>query len=95
MKTETVIDRLSEDLKITRETILEESLKAFLEKKLREIRSEVFEIRGKYGVSSVEDMEEKYKGGTLEEADSWQDFQKLDHLEYRKKYIENILREVE
>jgi hypothetical protein len=37
MKIEAVIDELSRELKVSRETVLEESLKAFLEKKLHEI----------------------------------------------------------
>jgi hypothetical protein len=27
-------------------------------------------------------MEDRYRNGTLEEADSWQDLQRLDHLEH-------------
>ena len=33
---------------------------------------------------SVEEMEARYRDGTLEEAGSWQDLQCLDHLEYKR-----------
>lgn len=29
-------------------------------------------------------MEARYREGTLEEADSWRDLQRLDHLEYKR-----------
>ncbi|MFH1926577.1 MAG: hypothetical protein ABIK79_00180 [Chloroflexota bacterium] len=55
-----------------------------LERQLREVKVCIFEITGRYGVSSVEEMEARYRQGTLEEADSWQDLQRLDHLEYKR-----------
>lgn len=53
------------------------------------------QIAGKYGISSVEGMEELYKRGTLEEADTWRDFQRLDHLEYKREQLEKLLKELE
>jgi hypothetical protein len=29
-------------------------------------------------------MEARYRDGTLDEADSWRDLQRLDHLEYKR-----------
>lgn len=72
--------------------MLREGLKLFLERKLREIKSEIFKIRTKYGVSSVEEFEELYRKGEVEEKDTWQDFQKLDHLEFKKDELEKALR---
>jgi hypothetical protein len=40
-------------------------------------------------------MEERYKQGTLEEKDTWRDFQRLDHSEYMKQRLEQLLRELE
>jgi hypothetical protein len=72
--------------------MLREGLKLFLERKLREIKSEIFKIRTKYGVSSVEEFEELYRKGKVEEKDTWQDFQRLDHLEFKKDELEKALR---
>jgi hypothetical protein len=44
-----------------------------------------------YGVSSIEDFEGKYKSGEIEEKDSWQEFHKLDHLEFKKEELEKAL----
>lgn len=86
------IEELAEKLNLSKEEILRESLKFFLERKLREIKTEVFSIRTKYGVSSVEELEEKYKKGEIEEKDTWQDLQKLDHLEFKKDELEKALK---
>lgn len=51
---------------------------------LRKIESEIFKLGGKYGVTSAKEIDEQYKKGTLAEEDSWEDFFKLDHLEFKK-----------
>ena len=94
-KVQKVIDALAQELRLPKEAILEQGMKTFLEKKLREIRAEIIQITGKYGISSVEEMEERYKQGALEEKDTWRDFQELDRLEYIKEHLEQLLRELE
>jgi len=42
----------------------------------------------------VKELEELYKKGEIEEKDSWRDYQKLDHLEYKKAEIEKLLDEL-
>jgi len=94
-KTQKVMDALAQELRLPKQDILERGLKTFLESNLREIRAEMFQIAGKYGVSSVEGLEELYKRGTLEEGDTWRDFQRLDHLEYKREQMEKLLKELE
>ena len=94
-KTQRIIDALAQELRLPKENVLEQGLKTFLERNLREIKVEIFQITGKYGVSSVEEMEGRYKQGTLEEENTWPDFQRLDHLEYKREHLENLLRELE
>ena len=86
------IEELAEKLNLTKEEMVRESLKLFLERKLREIKTEIFSIRSKYGVASVEAFEEKYKKGEIDEKDTWQDLQKLDHLEFKKDELEKAFR---
>ena len=94
-KTQKVMDALAQELRLPKQDILERGLKTFLEMNLREIRVEIFQIAGKYGISSVEGLEERYKRGTLEEGDTWRDFQRLDHLEYKREQLERLLKELE
>ncbi len=71
--------------------MIRESLRFYLEKRIRELKADIYKIKTKYGVSSIEDFEEKYKKGEIEEKDSWQEFQELDHLEFKKERLEKAL----
>lgn len=93
-RTEKVLDQLAEELALGREQVVELGLRALLERKLREIQSEILRLHGKYDVSSVTQMEERYRQGALEEEDSWRDLQLLDHLEYKSERLEKLLREL-
>lgn len=86
------IEVLAEKLNLSKEEILHESLQFFLERKLRELKIEIFKIRVKYGISSVEEFEEQYRKGMVEEKDTWQDLQKLDHFEFKRDEIEEVLK---
>ena len=86
------IESLAEKLNISKDEMLRESLKFFLERKLREIKTELYKIRIQYNVSSVTEFEDLYKRGKIEEKDTWQDLQELDHLEFKKDELEKALR---
>ena len=92
--TDKTLDVLAKEFSLSRDILIKESLKVFLERKLREIKTEMFRLSGKYRVSSIKEMEELYKKGEIEEKDSWRDYQKLDHLEYKKAEIEKLLGEL-
>lgn len=85
------LEIISKDFNLSKEAILKEGLKYFLERRLREIKSEIYRITGKYKISSVEEFETLYREGKIEEKDSLTDFQKLDHLEFKKEEIERLL----
>lgn len=87
------IESLAEKLNLSKDEMLRGSLKVFIEKKLRELKTEIFKIRVRYGVSNVEEFEDRYKKGTIEEKDTWQDLQRLDHLEFKKDELEKMLSE--
>ena len=57
------ISDIAEKLNITKEDLLHDSVKIFLERKLRELKTDIFKVTSKYGVHSVEELEEKYKKG--------------------------------
>ncbi len=86
------LESLAEKLNLSKDEMLREGLKYFLERKLREIRTEIYKIRTRYGVSSVEEFEDLYKKGEVDEKDTWQELQRLDHLEFKKDEFEKALR---
>jgi len=90
-QTNKILSTVARELKISEEELVKQGLRRFLESQLREVKAEIFELSGRYGVSSVEEMEARYRDGTLEEADSWRDLQRLDHLEYKQDRLLQLL----
>jgi hypothetical protein len=86
-----MLSTVARALHLSEEEVLKQGLRSFLEHQLREVRAEIFAINGRHGVSSVEEMEARYRDGTLEEADSWRDLQRLDHLEYKRDSLLQLL----
>jgi len=94
VEVEEVAEEAARELGASREDVLEEGLRAFLEKRLKEMKVEIHEITSEYGVSSVEEFQDLYEEGDVEESESWRDLQRLDHLEYKRDRISQLLREM-
>ena len=80
---DSVIGSVAQELRMTADQLMEEELRLLLKRRLREINAKIFEITGRYGISSVQEMEEQYEAGQIEEVESWRDYQNLDHLQYK------------
>ncbi|MGP8330300.1 MAG: hypothetical protein ACT6FF_08300 [Methanosarcinaceae archaeon] len=81
------IPKIAPILKITQEELERESLKTYLHVRLKHCESELFNLARKYGVSSIEDFEEEYRKGNIEEEGTWEDFFRLDHLEAERESL--------
>ena len=91
VRVQTMLKAVAQELHLSQEELLRQATRSLLERQLREVKAEIFQITGRYGVSSVEEMEARYRDGTLEEADSWRDLQRLDHLEYKRDRLLRLL----
>jgi hypothetical protein len=91
MKTDMLLSQTAEALSVSEEDVLRQGIHALLERRLRDIKAEIFELTGRYSVASVKEMEARYQDGTLEEAGSWRDLQHLDHLEYKRDRLQKLL----
>ena len=89
---QTLIKTAAEELGLSQEDLIAQGLRRFLERQLHEVQAQIFQITGYYGVSDVEEMEAQYRQGTLEEATSWRDLQRLDHLEYKQERLARLLK---
>jgi len=83
----TAIPKVATILNITPEELERESLKTYLHIRLKRCESELFNLARRYGVSSIEDFEEEYKRGNIEEEGTWEDFFRLDHIEAERESI--------
>ena len=88
------IPKIAPILKITPEELERESLKTYLHIRLKRCESELFNLTRKYGVSSIEDFEDEYRRGNIEEEGTWADFFRMDHLEAKRESIMGALGEI-
>ena len=91
LQVQMVIKTAAEELGLSQDDLMMQGVRQFLERQLREVQAQIFQIAGSYGVKRVEDMEERYRTGVLEEAPSWRDLQRLDHLEYKRDRLLRLL----
>ncbi len=94
VQVQAMLKTVAQELYLSQEELLRRGTHSLLERQLREIKADIFQISGRYGVSSVEEMEARYRDGTLEEAESWRDLQRLDHLEYKRDRLLKLLETV-
>ena len=91
LQTHPILATVAQEMRISEDDVVKQGVRALLERQLRQVKAQLFEIAGRYGVSSVEEMEARYREGTLEEADSWRDLQRLDHLEFERDRLLQLL----
>ncbi len=91
VRADVVLSTIAEELSVSEDELLKEALRAVVERQLRQIQAEIAVICRRYGVSGVEEMEARYRDGSLEEAGSWHDWQRLDHLEYKRDRLMRLL----
>ncbi len=71
-----------------------ESLRVYLQQRLREVQAEIVKLCNEYGVQSAADMEARYRDGTLPEAGTWEDYFRLDHLEAKRDELAGMLKDL-
>jgi hypothetical protein len=90
-----VIDEVASTLKMDRDLLARASLKAYLEKELRCIEAEIFEIGARHGIQSIIELDLKLKKGEVREADILDDFQDLDYLAARRDEILDVMKSIQ
>ena len=90
-RTSEMLATVDRELQLTEDELLQRGLRSFLRHELREVDAQILELRGRYGAASVEEMDARYREGTLEEVHSWRDLQRFDHLEYERDRLQTLL----
>ncbi|MEM7532912.1 MAG: hypothetical protein AAF639_12095 [Chloroflexota bacterium] len=86
-----ILDTIAQGFQLSINELLAQSVHLFLQSQVRQIKAEIFALHSRYNVTSVEEMDALYTEGTLNEADSWQDLQHLDYLEYERDRLTKLL----
>jgi hypothetical protein len=92
--TQEVIKNIAKDFDLPYDLFLQKSSQLYLEKKFKKIRIDILEIAGKYGISTISDFENLYKQGKIDESNTFNDYKRLDRLEYEKDKIEKLLNQI-
>ena len=82
-------------LNMDQEGLQKESLKTFLEKKLRNIEAEIYKIAAKHGIKSIFELDEKLKRGEITEEEMRDDFIELDYLESRRDKFLKVMERIQ
>ena len=89
------LKRIAEELSITRNELLRQSIISLLKEHLRICNTERLVLCSKFGVSSLEEMDDLIVKGKVEEDDILEDFQRVDFLISKAKKIKSILKGME
>ncbi|MEE8402987.1 MAG: hypothetical protein V3R93_04455 [Candidatus Hydrothermarchaeaceae archaeon] len=89
------LEKVADMLHMKKEELTAEGLRAYLKGKLRELMAEINSIYLKYGVSSLEELDEKINRGERGETETFGDFTKLDNLEAEAEKIKGVLESLE
>ncbi len=85
------IKDLAKSEHLTEDTLIREAFRALLREKRRVIRVDQLEIMKRYGVSKIEDLDDKIREGLIAESPAWEDRIALDNLDEAIKRIDHAL----
>ncbi len=85
------VKQIAQEFALSEEELLRQSLRAFLLDKMRVLESERRARCAKFSVTSLEEMDELIKNGSVEEEDILEDFQNVDYLTTQIESIRQLL----
>ncbi len=86
-----LVDRVAERLEVDAEELLRASLETYLHAQLRRVETDISALQIKYNVHSAKEIDQRYSEGTLPKEGTWEDYFRLDHLEYRRRQLQDAL----
>lgn len=86
-------EKIERELNISREDLLREGIRRFLEFELRRVSAEKAAICIRHSVTSFDELWHKLEKGEIEEAACWEDLTRLEFLELRSDKVVNLLKE--
>ena len=87
VETTVIVERVSKALGVPPDELVRKGVEGFLEAQLRACSAEIYEVKGRYGVKSAGELEEKIREGVIEEHPAWEDLIVLENLEGRAEKI--------
>jgi hypothetical protein len=89
-----VLEQIAEHFAMTPHQVQQESLRLYLERKLRLVESELFTLTQHYGVQTVAALDEAVQLGQFHEAETFDDYFRLDYLETERDTLQALLEQL-
>jgi len=86
-----ILSTIAQEMRLPVADLVRQGVRALVENQLLQVNAQILALHGKYQVSSVAEMEQRYRDGTLEESETWRDLQQLDHLEFERDRLQGLL----
>ena len=84
---------VAREFSLSEEDLTRESIRAFLAEQLRLLEADRRARCAKYGVNTLEDMDDLLRRGEVDEDDILEDFQEVDYLRDRIERVRTMLEE--
>lgn len=89
-----LLSKLSKELELTEEKILDESIVVFLDKELRDASAEILKIKSQFKVASPKELKNKIEAGKIDEHPAWEQLIYWENLNKRIKVISNWMQKL-
>jgi hypothetical protein len=86
-----LIEQIAQKLETEPQTLERDSLRLYVERKIRVIESELLRLAHKYGVQNVTELDEMIRQGKYHEDEAFEDYFEFDNLESERDALVNVL----
>ncbi len=90
-----ILERVSKVLGVPEKELVRKGLEGLLQSQLMMCSAEINEVKTKYNVKTVAELEKRIEKGTVEEHPAWEDLILLENLEERIRNIRKKLTALE
>ncbi len=89
-----LLEQVATRLNTTSERLERDSLRVYLERKLRVTESELFLLGQRYGVQTVFELDAAVQTGRFHEPEAFEDYFRFDYLESERESLREMLSEL-
>jgi hypothetical protein len=86
-----LIEQIAQKLETEPQTLERESLRLYVEKKVRVVESELLRLAHKYGVQNVTELDEMIRQGKYHEDEAFENYFEFDNLESERDTLVSVL----
>jgi hypothetical protein len=86
-----LLDQVATRLNTTPEQLERDSLRLYLERKLRVTESELFLLAQRYGIQTVFELDTAVQAGRFHEPEAFEDYFRFDYLEGERESLTELL----